>query len=117
MFKLVQGTLVLLPTLNPIGCQKLKISHWNAKDIIQTTSALKLSEIKIGEKKINFKTVFPKRNQKLTYLVKNILLNNLPTIIVNVALLSLMIIKAALFEKAVPIATPQATSKSVGLLA
>ena len=51
MFKLVQGTLVLLPTLNPIGCQKLKISHWNAKDIIQTTSALKLSEIKIGEKK------------------------------------------------------------------
>ena len=66
MFKLVQGTLVLLPTLNPIGCQKLKISHWNAKDIIQTTSALKLSEIKIGEKKINFKTVFPKRNQKLT---------------------------------------------------
>ena len=43
--------LVLLPTLNPIGCQKLKISHWNAKDIIQTTSALKLSEIKIGEKK------------------------------------------------------------------
>ena len=61
MFKLVQGTLVLLPTLNPIGCQKLKISHWNAKDIIQTTNALKLSEIK----KINFKTGFPKRNQKL----------------------------------------------------
>ena len=51
MFKLIHGILVLLPTLNPIGCQKLKISHWNAKDIIQTTSALKLSEIKIGEKK------------------------------------------------------------------
>ena len=46
MAKLIQGILVLLPTLNPIGCQKLKISHWNAKDIIQTTSALKLSEIK-----------------------------------------------------------------------
>ena len=61
MFKLIHGILVLLPTLNPIGCQKLKISHWNAKDIIQTTSALKLSEIK----KINFKTGFPKRNQKL----------------------------------------------------
>ena len=51
MAKLIHGILVLLPTLNPIGCQKLKISHWNAKDIIQTTSALKLSEIKIGEKK------------------------------------------------------------------
>ena len=51
MVKLIHGILVLLPTLNPIGCQKLKISHWNAKDIIQTTSALKLSEIKIGEKK------------------------------------------------------------------
>ena len=61
MVKLIQGILVLLPTLNPIGCQKLKISHWNAKDIIQTTSALKLSEIK----KINFKTGFLKRNQKL----------------------------------------------------
>ena len=60
-FKLIHGILVLLPTLNPIGCQKLKISHWNAKDIIQTTSALKLSEIK----KINFKTGFLKRNQKL----------------------------------------------------
>ena len=46
MFKLIHGILVLLPTLNPIGCQKLKISHWNAKDMIQTTSALKLSEIK-----------------------------------------------------------------------
>ena len=67
MVKLIHGILVLLPTLNPIGCQKLKISHWNAKDIIQTTSALKLSEIKIGErKKINFKTGFSKRNQKLT---------------------------------------------------
>ena len=61
MVKLIQGILVFLPTLNPIGCQKLKISHWNAKDIIQTTSALKLSEIK----KINFKTGFLKRNQKL----------------------------------------------------
>ena len=70
MVKLIQGILVFLPTLNPIGCQKLKISHWNAKDIIQTTSALKLSEIKIGEKKLISKWDF-KKEPKIN-IVKNI---------------------------------------------
>ena len=72
MFKLVQGTLVLLPTLNPIGCQKLKISHWNAKDIIQTTSALKLSEIKKRGEKNQFQNGISKKEPKIN-IVKNIL--------------------------------------------
>ena len=78
MSKLVQGTLVLLPTLNPIGCQKLKISHWNAKDIIQTTSALKLSEIKKRGEKNQFQNGISKKEPKIN-IVKNILLNNLLT--------------------------------------